>query len=208
MAELATRFQFTDPAFAHGISEEFPIDQSTHSLAGAVAVACDVLVQEFGRSFHLPTCCLRVDSVCDPKNLISDQHDFLSQIGHGCRTSTPYSIYGHHGKQVREVIHARDVASFMHAFIDHPRQAEVYNLGAGETQACSLVEAIKLLEDLTGKPLGQDYHEQPAPGEPMIYFCDSRKVKRDYPGWIVTKSLTEMALEVAGRKDCGVHSRD
>jgi len=59
LRELETRWDYADPIYENGITEDFPIDQSKHSLFGASKVAADVMVQEYGRYFGMPTCCLR-----------------------------------------------------------------------------------------------------------------------------------------------------
>ena len=56
LAELETRWDYADPAYENGIAEDFSIDQSKHSLFGASEVAADVMVQEYGRYFNMPTC--------------------------------------------------------------------------------------------------------------------------------------------------------
>ena len=135
LQELPTRWDYADPAFEHGIAETFSIDQSKHSLFGASKVASDVIVQEYGRYFAMPTCCLRGGCLTGPNHSGVELHGFLSYLVKCNLEGREYKIFGYKGKQVRDNIHSEDVASFMHRFWEVPRVAEVYNLG-GEVALC------------------------------------------------------------------------
>lgn len=76
LKELATRWDFDDPLYIPGIPEDFPIDQSKHSLFGASKVAADVLVQEYGRYFGLRCCCLRGGCLTGPNHAGSNSMVF------------------------------------------------------------------------------------------------------------------------------------
>lgn len=132
MKELPLRFDYDDPAYEHGITENFNIDQSKHSLFGASKVAADIMVQEYGRYFGMPTCCLRGGCLTGPNHAGVELHGFLSYLAKCNLEEREYKIYGYQGKQVRDNIHALDVARFIDAFIQAPRIAEVYNLGGGK----------------------------------------------------------------------------
>ena len=153
MKELATRWEYDDPRYAAGIAEDFPIDQSKHSLFGASKVAGDILVQEYGRYFHVPTCCLRGGCLTGPAHSGVELHGFLSYLVKVNVSGGQYHVYGYKGKQVRDNIHARDVARFAEEFIRAPRCAEVYNIGGGQGNSCSILEAFDRVEKLTGKPM-------------------------------------------------------
>src|SRR5215472_12138201 len=57
LKETEKRWVYADERFANGIPETFTIDQSKHSLFGASKLAADIMVQEYGRYFNIPTCC-------------------------------------------------------------------------------------------------------------------------------------------------------
>ncbi|MDD2236210.1 MAG: NAD-dependent epimerase/dehydratase family protein [Kiritimatiellae bacterium] len=189
MKELATRWEYDDAAYAHGIAENFSIDQSTHSLFGASKVAADVLVQEYGRYFRMPTCCLRGGCLTGPNHSGVELHGFLSYLVKCNLEEKEYRVFGYKGKQVRDNIHAEDVARFMFAFAENPRCAEVYNLGGGKENACSILEAFALTEALTGKKQRHTYVEDNRVGDNICYYSDLRKMKAHYPAWGITKSL-------------------
>src|SRR3984957_12557776 len=138
LRELDTRWDYDDPQYVNGIPETFSIDQSKHSLFGASKVAADVMVQEYGRYFNMPTVCLRGGCLTGPSHSGVELHGFLSYLVKCNLTGREYSIFGYKGKQVRDNIHSGDVARFMAAFCDAPRVAEVYNLGGGKSNACSI----------------------------------------------------------------------
>ena len=151
LTELETRWEYADPAFGHGIAEDFSIDQSKHSLFGASKVAADVMVQEYGRYFGMPTCCLRGGCLTGPNHSGVELHGFLSYLIKCNVEGREYKVFGYKGKQVRDNIHSEDVAAFMYEFWKSPRVAEVYNLGGGKSNSCSILEAFRMAEDVTGK---------------------------------------------------------
>ena len=81
LKELKTRWDYDDPKYANGIAETFPIDQSKHSLFGASKLVADIMVQEYGRYFGIPTCCLRGGCLTGPKHSGVELHGFLSYLG-------------------------------------------------------------------------------------------------------------------------------
>ena len=196
LRELPTRWDFADPAHAHGIGEDFSIDQSVHSLFGASKVAGDVLVQEYGRYFQMPTCILRGGCLTGPNHSGVELHGFLSYLIRCNLEGREYKIFGYGGKQVRDNIHSEDVARFMHAFFHAPRVAEVYNLGGGKENSCSILEAFALTEKISGRPMQHTYVEENRLGDHICYYSDLRKIRSHYPGWSITKPLEQTLGEI------------
>lgn len=196
MKELETRWDYDDPAYACGIPESFTIDQSTHSLFGASKVAADILVQEYGRYFGMPTCCLRGGCLTGPNHSGVELHGFLSYLVKCNLEGRDYTVYGYNGKQVRDNIHALDVARFMHAFVRAPRCGEVYNLGGGKDNTCSLLEAFAITEEFSGRAQGYQYNEQHRIGDHICYYSDLRKIRSHYPEWDITVSLRETIRQI------------
>ena len=195
--ELAMRWDYADPAFENGIPEEFSIDQSKHSLFGASKVAGDVMVQEYGRYFNMPTCCLRGGCLTGPNHSGVELHGFLSYLLKCNMEGREYKVYGYKGKQVRDNIHSEDVARFMFEFWQAPRVAEVYNLGGGKENACSILEAFQKAEQATGRPMQWRYVNENRIGDHICYYSDLRKMKAHYPAWSITKSLDTIFSEIA-----------
>jgi CDP-paratose 2-epimerase len=196
LKELETRWDYADPAYANGIPESFPIDQSKHSLFGASKVAADIMAQEYGRYFGMPTCCLRGGCLTGPNHSGVELHGFLSYLVKCNLEGREYRIFGYKGKQVRDNIHSEDVARFIHAFYRNPRCGEVYNLGGGKENSCSILEAFKLTEEFSGKPQVYTYVEENRIGDHICYYSDLTKMKQHYPDWDITKSLKQTVEEI------------
>ena len=197
LREEEMRWDYADPAFTHGIPEEFSIDQSKHSVFGASKVAADVMVQEYGRYFNMPTCCLRGGCLTGPNHSGVELHGFLSYLIKCNVERRVYKVYGYKGKQVRDNIHSEDVAHLMFQFWKSPRAGEVYNLGGGKANACSILEAFRLCENVTGRPMQWEYVDQNRSGDHICYYSDLRKLKSHFPAWDVTKSLASIFEETA-----------
>ena len=196
LTELETRWDYADPAFADGIDENFSIDQSKHSLFGASKVAGDVMVQEYGRYFGMPTCCLRGGCLTGPNHAGVELHGFLSYLVKCNLEGREYKVFGYKGKQVRDNIHSLDVARFMAAFVATPRAGEVYNLGGGKANSTSILEAFKITEKFTGKAQVYTYLDQNRAGDHICYYSDLRKMRAHYPSWDITQSLEETIRQI------------
>jgi len=196
LTEMPTRWDYADPAYAEGIPETFSIDQSKHSLFGASKVAADVMVQEYGRYFNMPTCALRGGCLTGPNHSGVELHGFLSYLVKCNWEGKPYTVFGYKGKQVRDNIHSYDIARFMEAFMTTPRAGEVYNLGGGKANTCSILEAFQITESFTGKEQVYTYIDQPRSGDHICYYSDLRKMKAHYPGWDISISLSETIRQI------------
>ena len=196
LVELEKRWDYADPAYYNGIPETFRIDQSKHSIFGASKVAADIMVQEYGRYFGMKTCCLRGGCLTGPNHSGVELHGFLSYLIKCNVTGRKYTIYGYKGKQVRDNIHSYDVARFIECFIEEPRVAEVYNLGGGRGNSCSILEAFEMVEALSGRGMIYDYVDKPREGDHICYISDLTKMKTHYPQWDITKKLPDIFEEI------------
>ena len=196
LIETETRWEYANSDYADGIDESFRIDQSKHSLFGASKVAADVMVQEYGRSFGLPTCCLRGGCLTGPNHSGVELHGFLSYLIKCNIEGRIYKVFGYKGKQVRDNIHSHDVVAFIQRFIAAPRKGEVYNLGGGRGNSVSILEAFALISEISGQAMKYEYLEQNRPGDHICYISDLKKLKAHYPGWKITKSLRTTFEEI------------
>lgn len=196
LIELETRWDYDDPAYANGIPEHFSIDQSKHSLFGASKVAADIMVQEYGRYFGMPTVALRGGCLTGPNHSGVELHGFLSYLVKCNLTKTQYNIYGYKGKQVRDNIHSHDIVQFIDAYVKNPRPGEVYNLGGGKSNTCSIIEAFQMIESLTGVPQVHTYIEKNREGDHICYYSDLTKMKLHYPDWDITISLMDIFQDI------------
>jgi CDP-paratose 2-epimerase len=196
LKELSTRWDYDDSAYGAGIREDFPIDQSKHSLFGASKVAADVMVQEYGRYFGMQTCCLRGGCLTGPNHSGVELHGFLSYLIKCNVEGRTYKVYGYKGKQVRDNIHSHDVARFIHAFAERPRCGEVYNLGGGRANSVSILEAFDRIAELSGKKMQFEYLDKNREGDHICYLSDLTKMRAHYPGWNITKDLDSVFREI------------
>jgi CDP-paratose 2-epimerase len=196
LTELESRWDYADPAYADGIDENFPIDQSKHSLFGASKVAGDIMVQEYGRYFDMPTCCLRGGCLTGPNHSGVELHGFLSYLIKCNLEGREYKVFGYKGKQVRDNIHSHDVARFIEEFIKAPRVAEVYNIGGGRANSCSIWEAFQIAESFSGKAQVYQYVEDNRIGDHICYISNLAKMRAHYPAWDITVSLAETVRQI------------
>jgi CDP-paratose 2-epimerase len=196
LKELETRWDYADPAYANGITEDFSIDQSKHSLFGASKVAADVMVQEYGRYFDMPTCCLRGGCLTGPNHTGVELHGFLSYLVKCNLEGKEYRVFGYKGKQVRDNIHSHDVARFIEEFIKAPRVAEVYNIGGGRNNSCSIYEAFAIAEKFSGKAQIHTYVDENRVGDHICYISDLAKMRAHYPSWDITRTLDDTVGEI------------
>ena len=197
LVELQTRWDYARTEDYHGIDETCRVDACLHSLFGASKLAADVLVQEYGRYFNIPTVCLRGGCLTGPNHSGAELHGFLSYLARATAEGRIYRIYGYKGKQVRDNIHAHDVCSFFEAFYRKPRVAAVYNIGGGRENSVSVVEAIARFEELLGRKLNVEYIDQNRVGDHICYISDPRRVRADYPDWRQQYTLDQMFAELS-----------
>jgi CDP-paratose 2-epimerase len=198
LIELETRYDYGNEAHRRGIDESLRIDRCLHSLFGASKTAADIMAQEYGRYFGMKVGVFRAGCLTGPAHSGVELHGFLNYLVKVAVTGRPYTIFGYKGKQVRDNIHAFDAIAAIDAFANDPRPGEVYNLGGGRDNSISVLEAIARIETLTGKKIAWTYNETHRLGDHICYISDTRKLKRDYPDWEITKPLGETLEEMVG----------
>ncbi len=202
--ELETRWDYADPTYRDGIDETMRIDETMHSLFGASKVAADVLVQEYGRYFGMPTCCFRGGCLTGPLHSGAELHGFLAYLSQALREGRTYRIFGYKGKQVRDNIHSFDVCTAVMAFAERPRKAAVYNLGGGRTNSCSVLEAIAALEERHGRRLTTEYVPENRRGDHICYVSNLSRFRRDHPAWELSISLDEIYAQLRAGSRSGL----
>jgi CDP-paratose 2-epimerase len=197
LVEQETRWEI-DPShpFRDGIDETMSIDQTKHSLFGAGKVAADVLVQEYGRYFGMKTACFRCGCLTGPAHAGTELHGFLAYLMKCTATGKPYRVFGYKGKQVRDNIHSHDLIEAFWQFFKAPRPGEVYNIGGGRHSNCSMLEAIALCEEISGRKLERTYVEDNRIGDHIWWISDVRKFQSHYPDWAYYYSTREILMEI------------
>jgi len=172
------------------------IDNSKHSLFGASKVAADVLVQEYGRYFDMKTVSFRGGCLTGPSHSGTQLHGFLAYLMKCTVTGQPYSIFGYKGKQVRDNIHSSDLIAAFDEFYRNPGSAEIYNIGGGRESNCSMLEAIEICQEISGRELQCSYKEDNRIGDHIWYISDLSKFKNKYPNWSIKYNVTQILKEI------------
>jgi CDP-paratose 2-epimerase len=196
LKELEKRWDYARLEDYEGIDENMRIDRSKHSLFGASKVAADVMTQEYGRYFKMKTHCLRGGCLTGPRHTGVELHGFISFLIKAQLLDYTYKIFGYKGKQVRDHIHSYDVARAIEEIYNSPRSGEVYNLGGGRQNSCSILEAFDMVEELTGKKITYEYTEAHREGDHICYISNMARFKSHYPGWQITRSLDDIISEI------------
>jgi CDP-paratose 2-epimerase len=196
LTELATRWDYADPHDYQGINESMRIDRSKHSLFGASKVAADVMVQEYGRYFGMPTVCFRGGCLTGPNHSGVELHGFLNYLVTSALLGKVYTIFGYKGKQVRDQIHSFDVVRAFEAFMAAPRIGEVYNLGGGRESNASILECFTMIQNISGRNVAWRYDERNREGDHICYISDISKFRAHYPGWSLTRRVEDIIEEM------------
>jgi CDP-paratose 2-epimerase len=197
LLELATRLELPDEhRYFAGIDTSMSIDASMHSLFGVSKAAADLMVQEYGRYFELPTVCFRAGCLTGPNHAGAMLHGFLSYLMRCTVTGEPYTVFGYGGRQVRDNLHSADLVCAFDAFRRAPRSGAVYNIGGGRHSNCSMIEAIHLCEEIAGRPLRWTLRERARAGDHRWWISDLREFQRDYPDWHQEYDLGSILREI------------
>ena len=182
--------------FNNGIPESMSIDSCMHSLFGASKVAADILVQEYGKYFGMKTAAFRGGCLTGPNHSGTQLHGFLAYLMKCTMTGTPYKVFGYQGKQVRDNIHSYDLIQAFDHFFASPRCGEVYNIGGSRFSHCSMLEGIKMCEEISGRELQYSYEEDNRMGDHIWYVSDVSKFQNHYPKWSLTKDVRTILGEI------------
>ena len=197
LVELPKRLELPeDHRYYKGIDTTMSIDQSTHSLFGVSKVAADLLVQEYGRYFELPTVCFRGGCLTGPNHAGTQLHGFLSYLMRCTMTGDPYTVFGYGGKQVRDNIHSADLVAAFEAFHRAPRAAAVYNIGGGRQSNCSMLEAIEQCQEIAGRELQWSLGADNRIGDHRWWISDLEPFRRDYPDWRLRYGIEQILREI------------
>jgi CDP-paratose 2-epimerase len=200
LEELELRLELPDSHRYHqGIDTSMSIDASTHSLFGVSKAAADLLVQEYGRYFEMPTVCFRGGCLTGPQHAGAKLHGFLAYLMKCVVTGIPYTVFGYAGKQVRDNIHSADLIAAFDAFRRNPRPAAVYNMGGGRFSNCSMLEAIEMCERISGRELSWEMGEEPRIGDHRWWISDLAPFEADYPEWKLRYGVEDILTEIYER---------
>lgn len=198
LVELETRWEVDEshPYYKDGIDESMSVDHTKHSLFGASKLAADVLVQEYGRYFGMNTVCFRGGCLTGPGHSPTQLHGFLAYLMKCAITGTHYTVFGYKGKQVRDNIHSYDLINAFWHYYRSPRPGEVYNMGGSRHSNCSMLEAIALCEEITGRKMSYSYTETNRIGDHIWWISDVGKFKSHYPDWSYKYDVKDILVDI------------
>lgn len=197
LIETKTRLELPEGhEYYGGVPTSMSIDHCMHSIFGASKVAADVMVQEYGRYFDMPTVCFRGGCLTGPSHAGAKLHGFLSYLMRCTVTGVPYTIFGYGGKQVRDNIHSTDVVRAFDLFHSNPRPAAVYNLGGGRRSNCSMLEAIAMCEEIAGSELTYEVSDQARIGDHRWWISGLDEFQADYPAFELEYGVEEVLREI------------
>lgn len=189
--------RYSSPTFPCGIDESFSIDQSKHSLFGVSKLYGDLVAQEYGRYLDVPTVIFRCGCITGASHAGVEAHGFLSYLVKCAISDAPYTVYGYQGKQVRDQLHAEDLAdAFLLVINDPPPPGTVYNMGGGVQCNCSVLEAMSVCAQKTGRPFTPSQFKPGRAGDHMWWISDTRKFEGDYPHWVPKWDLPGMVGDI------------
>ena len=197
LKELNTRWDYLKSDQFEGIDESMPIDQCLHSIFGANKLAADIMVQEYGRYFNMKTVCFRGGCLTGPAHSAAELHGFLAYLIKCVKENRKYRIFGYKGKQVRDNIHVFDVCRACEEFYNNPSCGEVYNIGGGRQNSISVIEAIQMAEDATGRKLEYEYCDHNRVGDHICYITNTNKIRSHFPNWRISRTLNDIVEEIA-----------
>lgn len=198
LKEQKTRFEILkkNPFFKKGINEKFSIDKSVHSFFGVSKVSADIYVQEYGKNFNLNTGIFRCGCITGEMHAGTQAHGFLNYLTKQIVRKKSYEIIGYKGKQVRDNIHSQDLVNAFWMFFLKPRKGEVYNLGGGRKNSCSVLEAINFLEEKLKIKVKKKYKNKERTGDHIWWISDNSKFQKHYPKWKIQLSLNKILMRL------------
>jgi CDP-paratose 2-epimerase len=198
LVEKETRWEISEshPYFKNGIDEKMSLDNTKHSVFGASKVAADIMAQEYGKYFQMNIGVFRGGCLTGPKHSGAQLHGFLAYLMKCAITGKQYTIFGYKGKQVRDNIHSWDLVNLFWHFYQNPKQGEAYNVGGGRFSNCSMLEGIKLCEEITGNKMDYTYSETNRIGDHIWYISDMTKFKEHYPAWTWKYTVEDVLLQM------------
>jgi CDP-paratose 2-epimerase len=183
LKEKKYRWEINDKKFKNGIDENFSLDNCTHSFFGVSKIYSDLITQEFGKNNKLNTGIFRAGCITGPNHSGAKLHGFLSYLVKSVLKNKPYEIIGYKGKQVRDNIHSYDLVNCFWEFYKKPKKGEVFNIGGGSYSNCSILEALKIIQELTNKKVKTITNNKNRVGDHIWYVSDINKFKKTYPKW-------------------------
>jgi CDP-paratose 2-epimerase len=193
--KINKRFEPIDPSIYHGFDEKLRIDQSKHTPFGVSKAAADLYTQEYAKTYDITTGIFRLGCISGGASRIDKSHNWETYVMKDAISKGKISIIGYQGYQVRDLLHAKDLARLFIQFLESPNKGEVYNVGGGRQNSVSILEAVNIIEDITGNSIECEY-EEAREADHKWWITNNSKVKSHYPEWEIKFNLDSIFEEI------------
>lgn len=203
VVEAATRFEICAtqqmPGInTNGISEMFPL-AGARSLYGATKLASEMMVEEYNEMFGLQTVINRCGVITGPYQMgkVDQGVVVLWMARHFWRNGLSYVGYGGTGKQVRDMIHIKDLFNVIDLQIHQIDKfnGQIFNIGGGRTISASLQELTALCERITGNKITIQPVSESRKADIRLYITDNTKIT-DLTGWSPQITVEEIMEDI------------
>jgi CDP-paratose 2-epimerase len=196
LREGPTRYRHELMLAQAGLLESQPVDQTIHTQYGASKLAADLMAQEFGWSYGMNVVVLRCGCITGPHHAGVSQHGFLSHLVKSAVAGKGYKIYGFGGKQVRDQIHAHDLATACEEIVKNPPTLQVFNLGGGPRNSISVIEAIVKLETILNREVPHTFFDEPRYADQVVVVNNIQRFRQAFPVWGMAYNVDMMLREM------------
>lgn len=189
------RFEPISPSLVDGFDENLKTDRCMHTPFGVSKLSADTYTQEYALLYGLKTGVFRMGCITGGAAKAVEMHNWEPYFINKALTGDILTIYGYGGYQVRDIIHAADLAELFYEFIKSPRQGEVYNVGGSRKNSISLLESLDLIESITGNKI-KYVHGPSREADHIWWISNISKAILHYPNWKIKRGLKETFSEI------------
>ena len=189
------RFEPEDDKFKNGFDESLPIDHIMHTPFGVSKTAADLYTQEYAKLYGLKAASFRMGCITGGAAKAVEMHNWEPFFIKKAMAGETLHVYGYGGYQVRDVIHARDLAWLFLEYIKKPRSGEAYNIGGARQNSISLLESFDLIEEVTGHKMKYDLKPE-READHIWWISDISKARKHFPSWKIRIGLKDVFREI------------
>jgi CDP-paratose 2-epimerase len=178
--------RYVAPDYPNGFGEDLPLE--FHGPYGCSKGTADQYLSDYGRMFNLRTASLRQSSVYGPHQHPRSDQGWVAHLMEEAVAGRTIQLNGV-GKQVRDLLHASDLAQLFAALSDKMIAGVGYqlNVGGGPSNSLSILELFQWIEKQLGKPV----HFRTGEGRPsdQLVFVSSNILVSQISSWKVCTAI-------------------
>lgn len=203
-AEKESRYELLDEqdvpgASARGLTETFPLN-GTRTLYGATKLASELLLQEYIDVYGIRGVINRCGVLTGSWQMgkIDQGVVVLWAAKHLYQLPLTYIGYGGTGKQVRDILHVKDLYRLLEMQIKdmNSYNGEIFNIGGGIERTVSLIELTKLCQKYTGNIIPIRSVKEDRAGDIRIYITDNTRIS-ERCGWKPEITVDQIIREIS-----------